>query len=452
MTETADSRPHAMTAVAWIAIVVLTVFIIGLQHRAQMEDGDIDVNDVSRVNLQLRLMGRYAVGTSRMMQMSMFAQPSFGQQMAHQLDGHAVRPVDRLRVAMVMGELVGADAALQRLEEVALLESINREVQRDVRDLKAVYVQGPKALDDPSANRLRQRHHWFGQLALTHGLDAGDPARAQALRPASRTVIACFMFVIVLGFAGLAGLVLLIVGVVFLVQGKLRPAYAPPVRSTSVWLEVLALFLGAFIALSILAAAIEKRTGNDMMDLLVWGLPLILFWPMVRGVSWRDWRAGLGLHRGRGVALEIMWGVAGQLAGLPLLLLSLILVLLLSFVFMEPAPHPVIDEVLGGGDLMSVVKVYLLACVWAPVVEELVFRGAFYHHMRRRWHAVIAALVSGLVFAAIHPQGVIAVPALTTLAFVFAMLREWRGSIIAPMTAHACNNAFVFTLAILLLR
>jgi membrane protease YdiL (CAAX protease family) len=37
------------------------------------------------------------------------------------------------------------------------------------------------------------------------------------------------------------------------------------------------------------------------------------------------------------------------------------------------------------------------------------------------------------------------------LGFGFALLREWRGSLIAPMTAHALNNGIVMTFLIVAL-
>jgi membrane protease YdiL (CAAX protease family) len=46
----------------------------------------------------------------------------------------------------------------------------------------------------------------------------------------------------------------------------------------------------------------------------------------------------------------------------------------------------------------------------------------------------------------------VAVPALGSTALVLAALREWRGSIIAPMVAHACHNFIATTALLLLLR
>jgi len=443
----------ATTIISWLIIVIMTVLIVMLQYQAQHQEDHINIDDVSRVNLQLRLAGRYMLGVHQLTGLMPTSQSgAYGNKMIDELEVYADRPVDQLRMVPVIAELAGKDTALQRLAELRQIPGVDSDLRRDIQDMELIYTQDIESISTNACKRLKERHHWFAKLALTYDLDPNHPARLAALAPATRTVMAIVVVMVIIAVSSLAGLVLLIVGIVFLSNGKIQCAYTAPGTSSSYWLETVAIFLVAFVALSVGTAFIEKDLGTDLAALLVWVLPLVLFWPRLRGASWQQWREGLGIDRGRGVLREMLLGVAGQLAGLPILFLSLIMVLILSFVFATPAPHPVFNQMLGSGGPWSVVKLYLLACVWAPLCEEMVFRGAFYHHIRHRWHAVIAGLVSGLIFAAIHPQGLIALPALMSLAFVFAMLREWRGSIIASMTAHACNNAFVFTLFLLLLR
>jgi len=75
-----------------------------------------------------------------------------------------------------------------------------------------------------------------------------------------------------------------------------------------------------------------------------------------------------------------------------------------------------------------------------------------FHHLRGRWAWAPSAAVVAVIFAAIHPQGWVAVPVLASIALALAALREWRGSIIASMTAHAFNNFMAITVALVLLR
>jgi len=112
--------------------------------------------------------------------------------------------------------------------------------------------------------------------------------------------------------------------------------------------------------------------------------------------------------------------------------------------------HPIVGEV--GRSAVVTLLVLVAGAVAAPIVEEIFFRGALYGHLRQALRGtgaalatLLAAIVSAFIFAAIHPQGWIAVPALMSLAIGFALVREWRGSVIAPVVMHAINNGIVLT-------
>jgi membrane protease YdiL (CAAX protease family) len=101
---------------------------------------------------------------------------------------------------------------------------------------------------------------------------------------------------------------------------------------------------------------------------------------------------------------------------------------------------------------LRLMGLYALSCVFAPFMEETMFRGLLFHHLRRRWSWAVSAVLVSAIFALLHPQGWVAVPALGAIAMVLAALREWRGSLVAPMAAHAFSNFLVLTLALLFLR
>ena len=83
-----------------------------------------------------------------------------------------------------------------------------------------------------------------------------------------------------------------------------------------------------------------------------------------------------------------------------------------------------------------------------PIVEESLFRGVLFRHLRGTVGVVLAALGSAFVFGIIHPVPVLLTIPLMALGFNFALMREWRGSLLAPMTAHYLHNATVLTLLI----
>jgi membrane protease YdiL (CAAX protease family) len=95
--------------------------------------------------------------------------------------------------------------------------------------------------------------------------------------------------------------------------------------------------------------------------------------------------------------------------------------------------------------------------VAAPVVEEIAFRGLLYGHVRQetaRWRRFLsiafAMLFSATIFAAIHPQGVLAVPALAGVSLGFCITREWSGSVYPGMVAHGVHNGILLSLNMVL--
>ena len=107
----------------------------------------------------------------------------------------------------------------------------------------------------------------------------------------------------------------------------------------------------------------------------------------------------------------------------------------------EPS-HPAVGWLIEGNWTVRM-QVLFLAVIGAPIMEEIVFRGLLYRHLReatRRWgrsaSVIVSALITSFVFAVIHPQGPLLVPVLMSIALAFTFAREWRGTLIGSMTAH----------------
>jgi uncharacterized protein len=104
------------------------------------------------------------------------------------------------------------------------------------------------------------------------------------------------------------------------------------------------------------------------------------------------------------------------------------------------------DQLGADQSTLAMLAVAGLVCVIAPVAEELFFRGYFFTALRN-WKGVWpAAIITGIVFGAIH-AGSAPVGYLVPLAvFGFGLcLLYWRtGSLYPCIALHALNNSLAF--------
>ncbi|QYY37360.1 CPBP family intramembrane glutamic endopeptidase [Ruficoccus sp. ZRK36] len=113
-------------------------------------------------------------------------------------------------------------------------------------------------------------------------------------------------------------------------------------------------------------------------------------------------------------------------------------------------PYQALVEQLGKLDgPVEWLLVVLMAGIIAPVVEELIFRGALYRFLKGRLHPLVALTLSSLVFALMHFNLLQFVP-LFLLAMLLGRSYERSGSILVPIALHACfnlNTLLVFAIA-----
>lgn len=90
-------------------------------------------------------------------------------------------------------------------------------------------------------------------------------------------------------------------------------------------------------------------------------------------------------------------------------------------------------------DPLVLILMAVAAVLVAPISEELVFRGYLYPAAKRFAGTWMAAICTGLVFAAAHGSLVALLP-LFIFGVVLALLYEKTGSIWAPVAVHFCFN------------
>jgi uncharacterized protein len=90
--------------------------------------------------------------------------------------------------------------------------------------------------------------------------------------------------------------------------------------------------------------------------------------------------------------------------------------------------------------------------VFAPIFEELAFRGLLFALFRRRLAFVPAALLSAGIFAVAHGYGWIGFISVLWSGLLWAWAYEKTGSLLPGMIAHALNNLLVCLAVMALLR
>jgi len=92
------------------------------------------------------------------------------------------------------------------------------------------------------------------------------------------------------------------------------------------------------------------------------------------------------------------------------------------------------------------------AIVWAPVVEELTFRGLLYGTLRRSLPLWSAATLSALVFVLPHQYGAAGSVSVFCSGLLWAVAYERTRSLWPPILAHSANNAISTVWALATLR
>jgi membrane protease YdiL (CAAX protease family) len=132
---------------------------------------------------------------------------------------------------------------------------------------------------------------------------------------------------------------------------------------------------------------------------------------------------------------------AGTLAvALPVLsLVSLGWTFLVEQLGLPVAPQDVIAIFANTRSPLVIVAMLLVACVLAPIYEELLFRAGLYRFCRQKLGRGTALIISGVCFGALHGNWAGFLP-LAALGMGLAVAYEATGSIRVPIIAHGLFN------------
>ncbi len=410
----------------------------------------------------------------------------------------AYTPMERLKAAVCAGELAGPEHAVTALDNATKwvddqvrdnranpemgfeFKDEDRAKFDDLRDLLLRHYRSktedaadssspPKPLTDDEIATLKEKMGWFGRLSAAQG-DPNATDRAALFAGSDALVVMMVLIGAGMSVSVLAGCILFIFAIVMLVTKRITTEFAPPAPGGSVYIETVAVFILGFILLKLTTSMFEQMYPVDPPSwvgpvhlCLQWLLALIPLYPLFRGVSFPQWREQIGFAAPKGVAREIGVGILAYFAGLPIFLGGLLISVLLKFMIdlaqsqfgsggsNAPISNPVFDAIVSSNPLMLIL-LFSLVTLWAPFVEEMIFRGAFFRHLRSRLGLVLAAVVSAMIFGGMHGYELVMLGPVISLGVVFALMREWRGSIIPCITAHMLHNGTVFTMSIIMIK
>ena len=492
-------RPRGWGCLSWIFILTMVGFLVFFRDVKSEQVEQIPALDDTAASMQgmMELQVRVHVGLAEVMRQ---VQPGDDAVIRAMFEGDPTDPANqaqhaamwsrgtfgqRLQYVILGCELSGPKAALKLLGklkwdwETAKLQpsaeqlAVFATLRKTYQDFRKKKYDAP-SVADPERQQLLARLGWYGRLALTPPNAPDRIARQHVMESPLRlvyTVFGALGYIVAMGIMGAIGLIVFAVGTS---SGRIQVGLREGSGSSGVYAETFAIWLFVFTGGS-LALEFWPRPGDRFLLSLavMFGSLLSLVWPVLRGISWTEVRQDLGLTRGRAGWLEPLVGFPSYAMMVPMLAIGVTITLLALLVWLSSAgggggagggapaspfeeqqmiSHPVVNVVLQGGFWLQL-QLILLACVAAPIVEEIMFRGVLYRHLRdatRGWGWMVSCLASALwtsfIFAVIHPQGMLAVPALMSIACGCTLAREWRDSLWASMIVHAINNSLVFTL------
>lgn len=421
--------------VALVAIVGCILLVLQRNGQKEVRDPFSKPHEVTP-NTVMELAVRYAHGVRALLTTTKQWNAKMIGELEQSLVPFAKLPVDRFRAEIArawMHDRAPDDAVMQKLETEAPWLKRDREVLKEVR------IEG-KTVAEADWKWFLARHGWMARLARAEALPENDPERVALAGESMRTMIVLVAAVMVLFTALVTGLALLVIAVVRFRQGKIAVVAPRPAAGWGgVHLEAFAIYLCGWTVVPLtLRYLLPGLPGWGAMLAAGLTVPVAMFWPRWRGLGRQAWKETLGLHTGKGVWREMGVGVLGWICACPLIALGLVAAQFISKMTDSEMGHPIVGPLTTPG--MGQILAILMAVVWAPLVEELTFRGLMLPGFAALLRWVGAAVLGAFIFAVIHPQGWAAVPAIMLIALAASALRLVRGSLIAPMTLHAVNN------------
>ncbi|HET6366143.1 MAG TPA: CPBP family intramembrane glutamic endopeptidase [Pseudomonadales bacterium] len=357
--------------------------------------------------------------------------------------------------------LLAESGQLERAASIIeALESTDTAAAQYGRWLDAAYLEAPSPQDATEmAEEIRRElpRDWFSDTLVRRLATRVDDPGLQGDAEASIEARGRSLLRRVRGLTG-TGLGLFLLAVVLLrrlprsPQGaRVAEAPLPPIWRGA---DGLGLFFRAAFAYLLMPAALVvllPRTPVTTVAMgLLGGVPMLWWIRRYVHARGRTVRETFGLHVPPGQALRVVgWGIV--LLGISLAGESLLSMGLTALGVTTHWADGFLEEFLWGSPT-TVMAGTIDGVVWAPIFEELAFRGLLYPTLRLRLPPWPAALLSAALFGVAHGYGLQGFVAVTWSGMIWALGYERTRSLLPSILAHAASNLLATTSFLLLLR
>jgi membrane protease YdiL (CAAX protease family) len=192
---------------------------------------------------------------------------------------------------------------------------------------------------------------------------------------------------------------------------------------------------------------IYPLTGSDGLDAQLGGQAVLELALVAVAVGFARAKSPLPVWQALGLRKPRRGWISTAAAGYGIYFLFVIAIVALLG---QPEQSDVADRLGFDENAFAAVAAAALIVFIVPFCEELFFRGFFFGGMRRRLPFPVAAVISALLFGAVHlgDANLIAGLQLAFLGLVLATVYERTGSLWSNIAIHAVNNGIAFALLV----
>lgn len=234
--------------------------------------------------------------------------------------------------------------------------------------------------------------------------------------------------------------------------GRLAPLGVP--MQNIAWWKADRLAFAALIVFS--SFVVTQIVGQMVANYLPRGTALLLYLPTFVAMAacmkvpifgWRITPKAIGLQT-EGLSKNVGWAFGAFFANIPVMLVILAITGILSQ-FLPGGQHPISEELTTNVTPFKIFQLFVMACVFAPIWEEFLFRGLLFPAFSKATgKPIYGALISSFCFAAIHPQGALGILPLVTIAMMLCGVSYQTKSLTANMILHGLHNCATLLFAL----